>query len=69
LKNLYPALEKTLILRYKMDRLMLHRVPLDVDSENVDPGGSSAKDKGLLPLDFLGTAGSNPAGGMDIFLL
>ena len=41
-KNLYPALEETLILHYKLDRLMLRRGPVDVDSENADLGGSPA---------------------------
>jgi hypothetical protein len=51
LKNLYPAFKETLILHYKMDRLMLRREPMDVGFKNADRRGSPAKDAGLLPLD------------------
>jgi hypothetical protein len=37
-----------------MDRLMLRREPMDVDSENGDPGCSATEDAGLLPLDSWG---------------
>jgi hypothetical protein len=54
LKNLYPASEETLIVHYKMASLMLHREPVDGDSENGDPDDSVTEGAGLLHLDSWG---------------